>query len=81
MVYFVYILRCSDNTYYTGTTIDVPKRLRAHNHLRSGAKYTRVRRPVVVVYTEKHDSLSAVRKREYEIKQYSRAKKEKLWQY
>lgn len=78
MPYFVYILRCSDNTLYTGITTDLEKRLHEHNHLPSGAKYTRSRRPVVCVYSESCDDRSAALKREMAIKKLSRLEKTRL---
>ncbi len=76
MSYFVYILRCNDTTLYTGITVDVTRRVEEHNNSTKGAKYTRVRRPVEVVYTEKAEDRSSASKREYEIKQMT--KKQKL---
>lgn len=75
MSHFVYMLRCCDGTLYTGTAVDVDKRLHAHNTLKSGAKYTRARRPVELVYKEECADLSAARRREAEIKRMSRAEK------
>ncbi len=72
--WFVYILRCADDTLYTGSTDDVARRAEAHNSGK-GAKYTRGRGPVQVVYTEECESYSAALKREYAIKQLSRPKK------
>lgn len=74
----VYMLRCSDGTFYTGCTTDLEKRLHAHNHLKSGAKYTRARRPVELVWSEEAADLSAAKKREAQIKLLSRAEKLKL---
>ena len=73
--WYVYILRCSDGTLYTGSTDDVARRAQVHNSGK-GAKYTRCRIPVEVVYSEACESYSAALKREYAIKQLSR--KEKL---
>ena len=73
----VYILRCSDNSLYTGITNDIEKRLHKHNSGR-GAKYTKTRRPVVLVFQEEHETRSAASKREYEVKQYSKEKKEEM---
>lgn len=75
MEYFVYILRCSDNTLYTGITNDLEKRLHKHNNLKSGAKYTRARRPVKLVYSEACVDKSAAQKREYELKGLTREQK------
>jgi len=72
----VYILKCSDGTLYTGSTVNVEKRLREHNGLlKNGAKYTRGRRPVVLVYQEKCETLAEARAREAEIKRMSREEK------
>ena len=75
--WFVYILRCSDDTFYTGLTDDVPRRRDVHNSGK-GAKYTRGRLPVQVVYTEECESYSAALKREYAIKQLTRQQKQAL---
>jgi len=71
----VYILKCSDNTLYTGSTVDLTKRLREHNESKNGAKYTRGRRPVVLVYKEKCKTLAIARAREAEIKRMDRGEK------
>lgn len=78
MSYYVYILVCSDNTFYTGITTDLERRVCEHNTDLKGSKYTRVRRPVKIVYTEKADSRSSASKREYEIKSLARVSKQKL---
>ncbi len=78
MSHYVYMLRCADGTLYTGTAVDLDKRLHAHNHLKSGAKYTRARRPVELVYREECEDLSAARRREAEIKRLSRSEKSLL---
>ena len=75
--WYVYILRCGDGTLYTGTTNDVPRRLQMHRSGR-GAKYTRGRQPLELVYTEVCKDHSQALKREWQIKQLSRAEKEKL---
>lgn len=72
----VYILRCSDDTLYTGITTDLDRRVKEHNSSRLGAKYTKVRQPVELVYYERCDDRIDASKREYAIKQLSR--KEKL---
>jgi putative endonuclease len=74
----VYILRCADTTLYTGVTTDVNRRLKEHNGTVSGAKYTRVRQPVLLVYTETCASRSEAQKREAEIKKKSRTDKLEL---
>lgn len=76
--WFVYILRCCDNTLYTGITINLSKRLHEHNHTALGAKYTRARRPVDLVYSEEHPSRSAAASREYTIKRLKKNAKEEL---
>ncbi|MGM0410566.1 MAG: GIY-YIG nuclease family protein [Bacillota bacterium] len=76
-MHYVYILSCSDNSLYTGYTTDLERRVNEHNEGK-GAKYTRGRTPVELVYHEKKKSKSLAMKREYEIKQLSRAEKLKL---
>ena len=75
--WYVYILLCSDGTFYTGSTDDVARRVAVHNSGK-GAKYTRGRRPVEVVYFEECESYSAALKREYAIKQLTRQQKVEL---
>ncbi len=74
----VYILECSDGSYYTGSTNDLERRLHEHNHAKIGAHYTKIRRPVHLVYFEIQATLSEARKREYVIKQLTRSQKESL---
>lgn len=74
---YTYMVECSDHTYYTGWTNDLEKRLRAHNAGR-GARYTKPRRPVRLVYFEVFDTKEQAMRREWEIKQMSRAAKERL---
>lgn len=69
-----YILRCADGTLYTGWTNDLNRRLLAHN-AGTGAKYTRPRRPVTLVYQEQFPSKQEAMRREWEIKQLTRAQK------
>lgn len=76
-MHYTYILKCKDNTYYTGYTTDVEKRIKAHNEGK-GAKYTRGRGPVELVYYEEHMEKQAAMRREWEIKQLSRNEKEKI---
>ncbi len=71
---FVYLVRCTDDTIYTGWTFDVAQRVRVHN-LGRGARYTRTRRPVVLIYVERLPSRRAAMKRESAIKRMSRARK------
>ena len=75
MPYSVYILECSDKTLYTGIAIDIEKRLDEHNNSDKGAKYTKARRPVKLLYSEASKDRSTASKREYEIKKLSRSKK------
>ena len=76
-VWWVYILRCGDGTLYTGITDDVERRLKAHNSGK-GAKYTRGRAPVKLVYREEQPDKSAALKRELDIKALPRKEKLKL---
>jgi len=76
--WFVYIVRCSDNTLYTGVARDLEKRLQQHNHGKAGAKYTRARRPVELVYQETAANRSLAQQREYHIKQLSAVQKRRL---
>ncbi|HHJ36130.1 MAG TPA: GIY-YIG nuclease family protein [Gammaproteobacteria bacterium] len=79
--WFIYILRCADDSLYTGITLDVDKRLDEHNGIeKNGAKYTLGRRPVKLAYTESSNSRSAACKREYAIKNLTRSEKEILIQ-
>jgi putative endonuclease len=77
MTCYCYILECSDGTYYTGWTTDPERRLRQHN-LGKGARYTRSRRPVRLVYMEEQPDRSSAMRREFKIKRKSREAKEKL---
>ena len=77
--WFVYLLQCSDNSFYCGITPNLEKRIKAHNEGR-GAKYTRSRRPVTLLYSEEWPDRSSASKREYEIKQFPRETKENLVQ-
>ena len=71
---FVYIVRCADDTLYTGWAVDVVRRVAAHN-AGHGARYTRMHRPVVLVYSEELPTRSEAMQRELAIKRYPRAKK------
>jgi len=73
-MYYVYIIECKDGTLYTGWTIDIKQRLAEHNQGK-GAKYTRARTPVVLKYLEEVDSKPEACKREFSIKQLTRAEK------
>lgn len=74
---YTYILRCNDNTLYTGWTNNLEKRLEAHN-AGKGAKYTKARLPVELVYFEQFDTKEEAMRREYAIKQMTRKQKEAL---
>ena len=76
-MYFVYMLRCGDGSLYTGITDNLPRRLGAHRSGR-GAKYTRGRGPLTLVYTEEQPDRSAASRREYAIKRLTRQEKEAL---
>ena len=79
--WFVYLLRCADNTLYTGITTDLNRRLAEHNgekNSNKGARYTRHRRPVCLVYSETLANRAGASQREYAIKQLSRTAKEQL---
>jgi len=75
MNYFVYILTCADGTLYVGSTNDLAKRVVQHNTAKAGAHYTKIRRPVVLVYSEVVKTLIKTRRREAEIKRWHREKK------
>jgi len=77
MPWFVYILRCSDNSYYVGHTEDIQARVQRHQD-GTGAVWTAARRPVSLVFEEEHPSESAAVARESQIKRWSRQKKEAL---
>lgn len=74
---YTYILKCRDGSLYTGWTNDLDKRLKAHNSGK-GSKYTRVRRPVELIYYEEFKTKEEAMKREYAIKHMKREEKEKL---
>ena len=77
MAFYCYILECADGTYYTGWTTDPARRERVHN-LGRGARYTRTRRPVRLVYLEKQADHSSALRRERAIKTFSRERKRRL---
>ena len=74
---YTYIVKCADSTLYTGWTNDLDKRIKAHNSGK-GAKYTKTRRPVKLVYYEEHETKNEAMSREYAIKQLTRKEKENL---
>ena len=75
MWYFVYILECADATLYVGCTNDLKRRVKQHNGAKKGAHYTKIRRPVVLKYSEKFRTLAKARAREAQLKRLPRAKK------
>lgn len=77
-MYTLYILRCVDETLYTGITSNVGRRVMEHNTSSLGAKYTRGRRPVKLVYTQEFSTRSEALKEEIRIKKFSREEKKKL---
>ena len=77
-IWYVYFLRCNDNSLYTGITTDIKRRLHQHNNTKLGAKYTRARRPVVLVYSEVAEDKSTASKREYQLRTLTKNKKEQL---
>ena len=74
--WYVYIVCCRDSTLYTGVTTDISRRLNEHNNTSRGAKYTKRRRPVELVYWAEYASRSEAQREEYRIKQLSKAEKE-----
>ena len=76
-MYYVYMVQCADSSLYTGITTELERRVKEHNESKKGAKYTKVRRPVYLVYSEKHPDRSTASKREYEIKK-KMSREEKL---
>ena len=76
-MHYVYVLRCGDGSLYTGYTTDVDRRVAEHR-AGDGAKYTRGRTPLELVHVERYESRSSAMSREYEIKQFSRGRKERL---
>jgi putative endonuclease len=78
MQYFVYILKCADGTFYTGSTNNLEQRVKHHNEHKSGAKYTAARRPVVLSYYETYETMHDARVRENIIKKLKRQIKEKM---
>jgi predicted GIY-YIG superfamily endonuclease len=78
-MYHVYIVRCADNSLYCGQTSDLERRIKQHNSASvRAARYTKSRRPVVLVYSEQYSSLSEALKREAAVKKLSKQKKEAL---
>lgn len=73
-MYFTYILECTDRTFYVGCTNDLNKRIKQHNESKWGAHYTKIRRPVALVYQESFGTLREARQREAELKGWRRKK-------
>lgn len=78
---YTYIVRCADGTLYTGWTNCLSKRLNAHNSGKDGAKYTKTKRPVALVYYEGFATKEEAMSREYQIKQLTRERKLKLLEF
>ncbi len=78
---YTYIVRCVDGTFYTGWTNCLSKRLKAHNSGKNGAKYTKAKRPVELVYYEGFATKEEAMRREWQIKQMSREKKRSLMEF
>lgn len=78
---YTYMVQCADGTLYTGWTNCLSKRIAAHNGGKDGAKYTRAKRPVTLVYYEGFETKEEAMRREYQIKQFSREKKLKLMEF
>ena len=76
-MHYVYIVRCADGSFYTGYALDPKKREQVHNSGK-GAKYTRSRLPVKLIYTEQYETATEAHRREWQIKQLSRRQKEAL---
>lgn len=77
-MWYIYIVKCSDDSYYTGITTDISRRVQEHNTSPKWAKYTRCRRPVEMLYHEQVETKSQAAKREYEIKKLNRTEKQAL---
>ena len=77
-MWFIYIIQCSDKSFYTGITTDLKRRIEEHNSSDLGAKYTRGRRPVELVYSRKLKDKIQACKEEYRIKKLSREKKNEM---
>ena len=80
-MHFVYILQCADRSLYVGCTNDLGRRLEQHNNSKWGAHYTKIRRPVVLKYHESFQTSGEARRREAEIKGWTRQKKLNLIQF
>ena len=76
MTYYVYMLCCADNTFYTGITSDIDRRIAEHNNSTLGARYTRARRPVRLIYQTSHANRGEALREEARIKKMTRKQKE-----
>ncbi len=76
--WYLYVVKCSDSTLYTGVTTDLDRRLDEHNTSPKGAKYTSKRRPVILVYSKHYADRSQAQKAEYQFKQLTRKEKIKV---
>ena len=76
--WFLYVLRCADDTFYTGTTTDITRRIDEHNTKKCGAKYTKTRRPVELIFWLDFENRSQAQKAEYKFKKLTRTQKEKI---
>ena len=74
--WLLYVLLCADGTYYTGVTTDTSRRLHEHNYTQRGAKYTRRRRPVNLIYSASYANRSEAQKAEYKFKKLNKNQKE-----
>ena len=74
-MFYTYLLECTDGSLYVGCTNDLAKRIKQHNESKSGAHYTKIRRPVILKYSEEFKTLKEARRREAEIKGWRREKK------
>ena len=75
MGYFVYILRCADESLYVGCTNNLERRMKQHNNSKWGAHYTKIRRPATLIHSEKFETFTEARRREMEVKGWRREKK------
>lgn len=74
-MFYTYLLECADNSFYVGCTNDLEKRIKQHNESKWGAHYTKIRRPVILKYSEEFKTLKEARQKEAEIKGWRREKK------
>jgi putative endonuclease len=77
-MWYFYVVKCSDNSFYAGVTTELKRRVYEHNNTNKGAKYTRPRRPVELIYSEECESRSIAQKTEYKFKQLDRKTKERI---